>query len=185
MMDDELLRELMRERSAHVAYARRRLRSEADAEDVVQQALTRALPALGELRHPERVQAWFHRILRRAIADHVSRSVRELAREDVLGVMALASQEEEVGASMAREVGQGGVCHCSIRLLESLPEGLSEVVRRVDLADESVAEAARAIGISPGNVRVRAHRAHERLKAELKACCDGDRYADFVGCQCA
>jgi hypothetical protein len=66
----ELLVLLADQRPAFLAFARKRVRSGADAEDLLQQALLKAAERLDTVRDGERLEAWFFRVLRNTIADH-------------------------------------------------------------------------------------------------------------------
>ena len=65
-----LLQILMPERARFVRLARQRGATEADAEDIVQRALSRAADGAASLDDSTKARAWFYRILRRAIVDH-------------------------------------------------------------------------------------------------------------------
>ncbi|HVJ88831.1 MAG TPA: sigma factor, partial [Labilithrix sp.] len=65
-----VVRELMSDRESFLAFVRGRLRSGADAEDVLQQALLKAAEHAHDLRDSSRARAWFYKILRRVLADH-------------------------------------------------------------------------------------------------------------------
>ena len=60
-----------------VGFVRRVVGDQGEAEDVVQEALFRALGSWGGVRSPERLEAWLFRICRHAAIDHIRfRSVR-------------------------------------------------------------------------------------------------------------
>ena len=68
---ERVLGGLVRERSRFLEFARGRVG--ADAEDVLQIALTRAVLEVDGLRDETLARPWFFRILRNAIADHHAR----------------------------------------------------------------------------------------------------------------
>ena len=57
-------------------FAGRRLRNPADAEDVVQEACTRAWVAFDDLREDALVLPWLYRILRSSLSDHFEKQTR-------------------------------------------------------------------------------------------------------------
>ena len=75
---------LAEQRSAFLAFARTRVRSGADADDLLQQALLKAAERLDKLRDGERLEAWFYRVLRNTIADHHAEWARRESRLDLL-----------------------------------------------------------------------------------------------------
>lgn len=172
---DALLSVLANARPAFVAFASRRLGSAADAEDVVQQAMLRATTTIDALRDRERVVAWFYRVLRNMIADHLASRARRDAR--------LAPLDEEV-ESRAVEEPPADVCGCGLSLLEGLRGEYADVVRRVDLEEEPLDEVARALTITSNNAKVRLHRARNALRSALAARCGTDSARACADCSC-
>jgi RNA polymerase sigma-70 factor (ECF subfamily) len=60
----------------------RRMTGDADAEDVLQDALLRALRAYPRLRHAEHLRAWLYRVTTTAAIDHHRARRRELPTDD-------------------------------------------------------------------------------------------------------
>ena len=60
----------------------RRLTDDAHAEDVVQEALLRALRAYPRLRHADHLRAWLYRVTTTTAMDHHRRRAREVLTED-------------------------------------------------------------------------------------------------------
>lgn len=154
------LAELGRHRAQFVAFARRRVATDSDAEDLVQQAFTRAAEKLGDLRDPQRARAWFFRVLRRLVIDQYARRAMSERKLEELGSSLEVATAEETAS-----------CACALGLLESLRPEYADIVKRVDLDDQPVDHAAAVLGISPNNASVRLHRARARLRADLLALC--------------
>ena len=154
------LAELGHHRGQFVAFARRRTGSDADAEDLVQQAFARAAEKLGDLREPAAARAWFFRVLRRLVIDqYARRATRERKLAELAPSIETATSEE------------AAACACALGLLDGLRPEYADIVRRVDLDDQPVDQAAAALGISSNNAGVRLHRARAKLRAELAALC--------------
>ena len=155
-------------------FARRRTRSLADAEDVLQ---TWALKALGRAptTPPSDPRAWLYRVLRNTLVDH--------ARGAAARQRALSALAEELPA-MSVPTDPGEPCQCVERALGELPTGQAELVRRATLDGEPHATIAERLGVSIGAVAVRLHRARcvlERRLLELCGdCCPRSAYA----CSC-
>jgi len=165
----------MEERARFVRLARRRVSTEADAEDIVQQALLRAAERGASVDDPSRARAWFYRILRNTIVDHHRKSFTDFSRRDDADVDEL-SDDCIVDAPSA--------CACATRLVERLRPNYADVIRRVDLDGEEPAAAAATLGISQGNLDVRLHRARKSLRAEVSAYCGVGSYRPCLDCAC-
>jgi RNA polymerase sigma factor (sigma-70 family) len=123
-----------------------------EAEDVVQEALLRAYLGLTSLREPERFGAWLIGIalnLARMTVRRRSAYARALARVEP------RREVEREELTIVREA------------IELLPAHERDAVVMHYVDDLSCEEIARILDSSPGAVRVRLHRARERLRAEL------------------
>jgi RNA polymerase sigma factor (sigma-70 family) len=156
----EVLRGLARERGRFVAFARRRVSTDADAEDVVQQAFARAAEKISTLRDPSSGVAWFYRVLRRLIAEQGARRA--------LGDRKLGELGRRMDTATPEEAAS---CACALGVLDRLRPEYAEILRRVDLDDEPVDAAATALGITSNNASVRLHRARQHLRAEVESLC--------------
>jgi RNA polymerase sigma-70 factor (ECF subfamily) len=167
------LEQLAARRDKVVARLRARVGSEADAEDIFQLALMRAAERLDSLREEDRLNAWFDAIVRRLTVDFFTSGVKQ--REVATDAPPEPTPELEPADNL---------CGCGIRLLESIRPEYAELVRRVDLGDDTVQEAADAIGISANNASVRLHRARRALREELNTCCGTTSLSEHFSCQC-
>jgi RNA polymerase sigma-70 factor (ECF subfamily) len=170
-----LMLTLAPERARFVSLVRRRVATEADAEDVVQLALLRASTRIGSLCDPSRARAWFYRILRRTIVDHHRSRTADL-------VQGTGAEREAVDE--ATEQAPHSPCPCAIRLLDELRPAYAEVLRPIDLEDSDPATVATALGISLGNLHVRLHRARRFLRQAVVDCCGVDTCQPCLNCTC-
>lgn len=168
-----LLARLVARRPAFLAFVRARVRSEADAEDLVQQALLTAGAQVDRVRDEARLEAWFYRVLRNAIADHHVALARREARVEELAHEASSAPPIEAA-----------VCGCSLGVLATLPESYGSILRHADIDELSMSEVAAALGISVGNAKVRLHRARIALREALLAFCKTDSLASCRACGC-
>ena len=153
-----------------VRLVRRRLRSEADAEDVIQDVLVR-LTAKPEAIPAGPPAAWLHRVVANASADHFRRRAREaralgnaLAEERVRWS---GTQPEEGEAERLREE----IAPCLRSLLAGLGAEDREALSLTDLGRLSQREAAARLGISYSAMKSRVQRGRARLRASLLDCC--------------
>jgi RNA polymerase sigma-70 factor, ECF subfamily len=169
-----LINQLAGRRAQVVGRVRGRVGSEADAEDIFQQALIKASSRLDDLHDPAKINAWFDAIVRRLTLDHFAASARRAGREVTAEVLPEPAPERE----------PGDVCGCSMRLIESIRPEYAEIVRRVDLEDASVLEAADALGITANNASVRLHRARAALRLKLVETCGTTSSRACMDCGC-
>ena len=156
----QALSDLARERESFVDFARRRLSTEAEADDLVQQAFARATEKVDSLREPEHARAWFYRVLRRLIADQYARRALVARTWDQLAHSVDAAVPEEAAS-----------CGCALGLLDALRPEYADILKRVDLEDAPLDVAATALGITANNASVRLHRARHRLREDLETLC--------------
>src|SRR5687768_10722778 len=73
---------ILARRAEFRAFLVSRLGSEADADDVLQNGLMKALRNASEVKDEQKLTAWFYQVLRNAMVDHIrARRARE-ARDD-------------------------------------------------------------------------------------------------------
>ncbi len=169
-----LLSTLAAQRPAFLAFVKRRVRSGADADDLLQQAMLKATSSIDAVRDGERIEAWFYRVLRNTIADH---HVEWARREARLELLAREASEEPPGEAAS--------CACSLGVLDELRPEYADVLRRVDIEEASLDEAAASLGITPNNAKVRLHRARKAMREALVAFCGKCSARGCAGCNCA
>jgi RNA polymerase sigma-70 factor, ECF subfamily len=145
--------------------ARLILRDDSLAEDATQEALVAAWRRLGGLRDPDRFEAWIHRLLVNACYREARRDRRRGRIEihvDPLAVPEASPADADMAFDLAGR--------------DQLERGF----RRLDLDQRAVLvmhyylgfsldEAGAALGIPPGTVRSRLHRATRAMRAALEA----------------
>ncbi len=162
-----------------VGFASRRLNNAADAEDVVQDACTRAWLAFAQLRDESLTLPWLYRILRSTLSDFVDKQTR---REQIAPTLAL----ERVGDDATGSGEAGPLEHliASIsservhELLLMLPEEFALAIELHDLEGLRYRDVAETTGVPTGTVMSRIHRGR-KLLAALILMDDGLR--DFAG----
>ena len=165
---------LLDQRETFKAFLTSRVGNAADAEDLLQTGFIKALERSGEIRDEEKAVAWFYQVLRHVLIDHV-RSRGAAARRDE----AWASQ----AATLADDpVAVRHLCACFERLLPTLKPAHADLIRRVELNGESVADVARALGLTANHASVTLHRARRELRARLIAFCGDCACLDECDC---
>jgi len=151
------------ELEVHIAslrrYARALLRNRADAEDLVQEALARAIARADTFQTGTNMRAWLFTILHNV---HVNQVRSRASRPDEVTVESVESrlttparQEERVEV---REM---------MRALDELPDEQRQVLLLVALEGLKYEEVAEMIGVPIGTVMSRLSRGREAVRAKL------------------
>ncbi|WP_394839030.1 sigma-70 family RNA polymerase sigma factor [Pendulispora rubella] len=177
---DERLRVLLQERARLLAFVERRVGSREMAEEILQEAFVRGVEKIAAVRDDESVVAWFYRLLRNAIID---RRRRHVATERVQSELA-REWEALAEANEPDERERGEICTCMSGLVDTLKPEYESAIRTVDLGGGTVADLARANGISAGNAAVRLHRARQALGQRLRVTCGACAEHGCLDCGC-
>jgi len=154
--------QLLQELEKFTNFVRSRVGDPHLAADVVQDSLLKAIQAADQLRDDESVTAWFYRILRRSIID--------LYRRRAANQGALERLERELDSPPDNEE-ERVACACVETLIPTLNPEYGELIRRLDLGDETPEQVGSALGMTANNLRVRHHRARKQLRERLEQTC--------------
>ena len=158
---------------------RRRLPRKADAEDVLQEFCIRVLARRDQLREADRLDAWLYAVLRSALNDHY----RKAGRRERLGQAYAHSNADPQTTPDATEA-MSHICTCIDGLIPQLKPADADLIRRIDIEETDRAQVAHDLGITPGALAVRLHRARAVLRDRLLShcgCCCEDGFED---CSC-
>jgi RNA polymerase sigma-70 factor (ECF subfamily) len=144
--------------------ARLILRDDERAEDATQEALVAAWRRIAGLRDPDRFEAWLHRLLVNACYREARRGRRRRSLEVHIDLLAMPEAS--------------GVIDAGLDLADR--DQLERGFRRLDVDQRTVLvmhyylgfsldDAAEVLGIPPGTVRSRLHRAINAMRAALEA----------------
>jgi RNA polymerase sigma-70 factor (ECF subfamily) len=145
-----------RARSSCLREARRLLRDHEDAEEAVQEALTRAWRRRGSCANPDAPLGWMLQITRHEALRLIERQSRRRARE-ISSDWDVERPGEEPTEALIRTV----VTNQALATLRLDDRILIDLRYRQDL---SHAELARKLDLPEGTVKVRLHRIRKRLK---------------------
>lgn len=133
-----------------------------DADDVVQDVLTRLLERADGVS-PASIDAWALTSARNAIVDQVRRR-RPSGLEDEGSVVAADDATTDMDlADLAR---------CMRPMLDRLGEEDRSLLERVDAGGASQADVARELGVPLSTMKSRVQRARRRLRAIMERCCE-------------
>lgn len=134
-----------------VALARGVLGTDADAEDVTQEALVHAWTRLGSLRRPEKFEPWLRKIVSRRSITHARR------RKPAVEPAEIGADDPPVSDRVD-----------AVQLLATLAPRQRAVLYLTWIEGCSDREAGRLLGIRPATVRVQRFRGLERLRRRVE-----------------
>jgi RNA polymerase sigma-70 factor (ECF subfamily) len=153
--------------------ARRFMRQDSEAEDVVQEAFIQAFKNIGRFQEGSRLSTWLHRITVNAALMRLRKASRrrEISIEDLLPSYLDDGHRMDPGPAWS-ETGEDVAMREETRQLvrrsiEQLPETYRNVLLLRDIEQLDTAEAAKALGISVNATKTRLHRARQALRTLL------------------
>lgn len=171
--DERAYEELVRANGGRMlATARRFLRSEEDAREVVQEALLQAFRALPRFAGNARLSTWLHRI----VINAALMRLRSQRRRPEQSIEELLPHFEADGARipdaadepMADAAIDGAERRALVRrAIARLPDGYRTVLLLRDVEELDTEETARRLGTTPGAVKTRLHRARQALRVRI------------------
>jgi len=159
----------------------KRLGNTAVAEELLQQSLKKAVEHPPEATENASVTAWFYRILKNTLIDYYRSSASENKK-----ISELAEMTAHLGLDSTKAFDdiQAGICECLNDLLPTLKENYAEVIKLVDLQNESIEAVANKLGVTPNNLMVRLHRARQALRDSLEQACGTCTEHGCLHCTC-
>lgn len=146
-------------------------RNRDDAEDLVQEALTKAWRSFDSFREGEHPRGWLIAILVNTYRDRYKKQKRAPEtvplESDDLYLYAGALEAEQFGGTDPEEKVLGEISDPVLRAIQDLPAPFREALLLVDLEGFSYHEAAEILGTLTGTVMSRLHRARKRLHKQL------------------
>lgn len=152
--------------------------SPVDAEDLFQSGSIRTIEKSEEIEDLAKTYPWMLSVFRNLALDFLRK--RERLNSNI------SSLESEMLENLpaVHEQSEASVCDCGTKLLEDLPERYSSLLKNIEMNGNSVKETAKELGISPGNVSVRLHRARASLKLAVKDHCQVETLNECLECDC-
>ena len=142
--------------------ARRMLRDQVLADDVVQNALLKMLRSLKDLRDPVSFPAWFNRLVTNEVFLTLRAGRRESPGEIYDGDTPLDQSPQVDSAETAAFRAE------FYRALRALPPEYQDVVVLGDVRGHKIGEIAAILGVPAGTVKSRLHRGREILRRALQ-----------------
>ncbi len=146
------------------------------ADDLIQETFLKVQQNLGTLKDSSKLSSWIYRIAYNLCQDHFRR--RKAGREkETTGLEQTEGVEEGFvqDVLLQKELEQREMGKCVQDQIDLLPEPLRAVLILFDIMECSHQEIADILGITVANVKVRLHRAREKLKPILEQKCTFER----------
>ncbi|MBI5689173.1 MAG: sigma-70 family RNA polymerase sigma factor [Verrucomicrobia bacterium] len=172
-----LARRLLAQRQAFRSFLAARLGNAADADDLLQHGLVKALRQAPELKEEEKAVAWFYQILRRAAVDFRRSRTAARRREQAWTEDFMALSANDATAARA-------VCACLDHVISTLKPSQAHLLRLVEWQGASVAAAAAELGLTPNHASVALHRARQELRRKLLEFCGECARGKCLDCDC-
>lgn len=176
---DAALAVLVESREEFLRFLMRRAGSRSEAEDVLQDFCLRVLARKDQLRDADRMTAWLYAILRSTLNDHFRKTGRHARLGEAVALEPQAGEAPDAVEAMT------AICGCVGGLVPGLRPGDADLIRRIEFGEEDRASVAADLGLSPGALAVRLHRARAALRDRLLDHCGGCCTEGFEDCSCA
>jgi RNA polymerase sigma-70 factor (ECF subfamily) len=161
--DDRFAADLVEQMSILRRMALRLTRHEADAEDLVQDTVTRAWERRAQFQRGTNLRAWLATIQRSLFINAYRR------RRQVAWLGSLEEEEEALTTTSAEETLLASWVDEDLRrALATLPEHYRDAVLLRDVAQRSYAEIGADLACPPGTVMSRLHRGRALLRQQLE-----------------
>lgn len=144
----------------------RRVRAEADVDDVVQDVFLRMQRGLAGLRDDERFGPWVYQVARSAIADHQRAAVRHPLANGAPPEEEAPLPEDEDDGAVERELAA-----YVAPFVAMLPSPYREALTLTELEGLTQKDAAAMLGISVSGMKSRVQRGRHQLRKALDDCC--------------
>lgn len=158
----------------------RRVRSQVDVDDIVQDVFLRMQRGLAELRDDQRFGPWVYQVARSAIVDHsrVAAKHHVVDRREEADEVHAVTDDDDDGL-------QGELARYLARFVAMLASPYREALTLVELEGLSQKQAAEMLGLSNSGMKSRVQRGRSHLRKALEDCCNIalDRRGKVTSCE--
>ena len=147
------------------------------ADDLIQDTFLKIQQNIESLKDPSKLSPWIFRIAYNLCQDHF-RQLKRLRKEERIDQEEAEDFKEALvqkGPDIQKELEQRQMGECVQNQINLLPETPRTVLILFDIMEFSHQEIADILGITVKNVKVRLHRARNKLKDILEEACTFER----------
>lgn len=148
------------------AFVLRRVKTPADADDIVQEVFVRIHRNLDKIKQEDRLAAWVFQITRNAIADHY----RVAPKTESVDQDFEPSPPPQDDGTELRELSE--LSDCIKPMLGALPQHYRDALKLADIDGMSQRDAAELRSVSVSGMKSRIQRARKQLKEMMLQCCE-------------
>jgi RNA polymerase sigma-70 factor (ECF subfamily) len=138
------------------------------AEELTQEAFVQAMLKIGKFEGRSSFASWLRSIALNVVRNHW-RSQRSTARAHAKLAIVRSVGRSSLDGTPDAALQRKRRSEALYEALDRIPENLREVFVLRDVEGLDREDVASALGISPGNVSVRANRARQRIREELRS----------------
>ena len=147
------------------------IRDSAEAEDLTQETFLRAYRRRDSLREPGAQTVWLYRIATHVCLDRIRQYSRRAPMETDADLDQVDIPEPNT-PSLQKTIERDEMSVCVQHYLNRLADSYRAVILLHDMHELTNPEIAQLLGESLATVKIRLHRAREKLRAALEAGCD-------------
>lgn len=152
------------------AYAAKLIGPE-EADDVAQEVFIRVRRSLGTLEEPSKLGSWIHTVTLNVVRDAVRKRASRVDRQAPDSPDPLALLPDVAARTPEEAVIRAEMVDCYLDHVRQLPPAYHEVYVLSEFEELTNEAIAKRLSISLGTVKIRLHRARNRLFAELRRNC--------------
>ncbi len=153
-----------------------RLVGDTEAEDLMQEVLIKINEALPDFQGKSQLSTWIYRIATNAALDKLRSPAYKQAVRSCSNVETEVQDRDaatgEKTPLVEPQIFRKEMSDCVQSYIQRLPENYRVVLVLSEFEGLKDGEIAETLGISPGTVKIRLHRAREKLKEDILAYCD-------------
>ena len=152
-------------------YIMNMVRDTAEAEDLTQETFLRAYRRRDSLRDEGAQTAWLYRIATHVSLDRLRQYARRAPKETETDLDQVDVAEPDT-PSLQQEIEQDEMSECVQSYLNRLSDSYRAAILLHDMHELTSPEIAQLLGVSLDTVKIRLHRARNKLRIALQAGCD-------------
>ena len=141
-----------------------------EAEDLTQETFLRAYRQRDSLREEGAQTTWLYRIATHVCLDRLRQYARRAPKESEADLDQVDVAEPDT-PSLQKTIEQDEMSGCIQRYLAHLPDSYRAVILLHDMHELTAPEIAQLLGESLATVKIRLHRARQKLRTALEAGC--------------